>query len=129
VQPLRQLVHDVPAILEFLKNHGTNFVLLDLNLSPLLDVRMILSLWLKPSTNADWRVHLHDDVGSALTSRRMHTSPQSTCTGFGMYLERACLLHLRRRSPLDPVNASLKRPRCGGAAQGEFLQGAAHYGA
>jgi hypothetical protein len=76
-------VQDVPDIVEFLKNHGTNLALLDLNVTPLLDVRTILDLCPNLSTftfNADWRVHPHDDFASALT-----THPHANITTIGLH--------------------------------------------
>ncbi|KIM38035.1 hypothetical protein M413DRAFT_448073 [Hebeloma cylindrosporum] len=76
-------VQDIPDIVEFLKNHGPNLSLLDLNVSPHLDVRTILDLCPNLSTftfNADWRVMPHDDVASELTTR-----PHQNITTIGLH--------------------------------------------
>ncbi|KAF8960422.1 hypothetical protein BDZ97DRAFT_1665771 [Flammula alnicola] len=69
-------VHDVPDVVEFLRNHGAELVLLDLNLNPLVDVSTVLDLCPNLSTftfNADWRIMPNDDVSSELTNRpHMH---------------------------------------------------------
>ena len=76
-------VQDIPDIVEFLKNHGPNLSLLDLNVSPLLDIRTILDLCPNLSTftfNADWRVMPHDDAASELTTR-----PHPNITTIGLH--------------------------------------------
>jgi hypothetical protein len=68
-------VHDVPDVVEFLRTHGAELVLLDLNLAALVDVAAVLELCPNLATftfNADWRVSPHDDVASEL-AKRPHT--------------------------------------------------------
>ncbi|KAF8198534.1 hypothetical protein BJ912DRAFT_951753 [Pholiota molesta] len=76
-------VHDVPDVVEFLRTHGAELVLLDLNLAALVDVAAVLELCPNLSTftfNADWRVSPHDDVASELTKR-----PHTRITTVGLH--------------------------------------------
>ncbi|KAF9479495.1 hypothetical protein BDN70DRAFT_690771 [Pholiota conissans] len=63
-------INDVPDVVEFLRNHGAELVLLDLDLAPIVDVAAVLDLCPNLCTftfNGDWRISPHDDVASELT--------------------------------------------------------------
>lgn len=65
-------VNDGPDVIEFLRVHGSELALLDLNLSPLTDIATALDLCPALTTltfNADWRISPHDDTASELTRR------------------------------------------------------------
>jgi len=62
-------IQDPEDVIEFLRHHGINLVLLDLNLKTFMDVPLILELCPNLHTftfNADWRIMPHNDVASSI---------------------------------------------------------------
>jgi len=124
-------VQDIPDIVEFLRNHGPNLTLLDLNVSPLLDVRKILM-------SKSHHLHLQRRLARDATQRRCErTDDPSTrkhhhhrsswalaCLWGGL---RCC--HRNAGSRAITSNVPLERPQCGGAEQDKFPEAAARQSA
>jgi hypothetical protein len=74
-------LQDHQDVTEFLKNHGANLVLLDLNLKNFVNIPLVLDLCPNLQTfafNADWRITQHDNVASSIVNR---PHPQITTIG------------------------------------------------
>jgi hypothetical protein len=76
-------IQDPQDVVEFLKHHGSNLVLLDLNLKYIVDVPLILELCPNLHTfafNADWRITPHNEVSTYIVKR-----PHQHITTIGLH--------------------------------------------
>lgn len=76
-------MQDYQDIIEFLKHHGANLLLLDLNLKNFVHIPLVLGLCPNLRTfafNADWRITPHDNVASNIVDR-----PHSHITTIGLH--------------------------------------------
>lgn len=80
--------HDLPDILEFLKQHGSQLYFLDLNTIPALDLSSILEacpLLTSFSFNPDWRLPFHIESNDPAASPTLIRAPHPHITHLGLH--------------------------------------------